>query len=66
MKARELIKFSVNPLLSENPALPVGYIRNAYYNGIGRYVISFHLIHIFNYYCRIQIQNLDMFANYNV
>lgn len=38
MKARELIKFSVNPRLAENPALPVGYIRNAYYNGLGRYV----------------------------
>lgn len=46
MKARELIKFSVNPLLSENPALPVGYIRNTYYNGIGRYVCQLQRVTI--------------------
>ncbi|KAF7487722.1 39S ribosomal protein L43 [Sarcoptes scabiei] len=38
MKARDLIKFSLDPKLTHNPALPSGYIRNAYYNGVGRYV----------------------------
>lgn len=36
MKARDLIKFSLSPRVVEDAALPVGYIRNAYYNGVGR------------------------------
>ena len=36
MKARELIKFSLNRRIVEDGSLPVGYVRNAYYNGLGR------------------------------
>ncbi|KAH9401268.1 39S ribosomal protein L43, mitochondrial [Tyrophagus putrescentiae] len=38
MKVRDLIKFSLCPRVVEDQSLPVGYIRNAYYNGVGRYV----------------------------
>ena len=36
MKVRDLIKFSLCPRVVEDQSLPVGYIRNAYYNGVGR------------------------------
>ncbi len=35
-KVLDLSKFSLNPFITQNPALPTNYIRNAYYNGIGR------------------------------
>lgn len=35
-KVRDLIKYSLNPRIVEDQSLPVAYIRNAYYNGVGR------------------------------
>ena len=60
-KILDISKFSLDRFIVNNPALPTGYIRNAYYNGIGRYVnttdnyfIQFIFHSIPRYVCQLQ------------
>ncbi|XP_054153043.1 39S ribosomal protein L43, mitochondrial-like [Oppia nitens] len=43
-KILDLSKFSLDRFIVHNPALPETYIRNAYYNGIGRFVCQLQRI----------------------
>jgi len=43
-KILDISKFSLDRFIVHNPALPTGYIRNAYYNGIGRHVCQLQRI----------------------
>ena len=60
-KVLDISKFSLDRFIVHNPALPTGYIRNAYYNGIGRYLskvlrkwLKFNHLFVCRYVCQLQ------------